>query len=106
MQAQTAAIADAILLGWKGVEGLDGKPLPVTPENKALLLTSVELRDWINLQATDVKNFQREARREDADDLKSGAKVAPGVGAAPQVFGATGGADGQDPAGAASGASA
>ncbi len=70
------AIADGILLDWRGVREGD-KALPCTRENKLKVLGIPEVQDWVWTQANEAANFRAEALAEDADALKSGDPVAP-----------------------------
>lgn len=69
------AIAEGILLDWRGVKEGD-KPLPCTRENKLLVLSIPEIQEWVWNQANEAANFRAEALAEDADTLKSGDPVA------------------------------
>lgn len=70
------AIADGILLDWRGVREGD-KPLPCTRENKLRVLAIPEIQEWLWTQANEAANFRAEALAEDAAALKSGDSVAP-----------------------------
>lgn len=83
-QAAREAMADAVLLDWKGVN--DGpNEVKCTRENKLALLEIEAFRDWLATEAQDVSNFQAEAMAEDAETLKSGRDVVGEVGAEPGV---------------------
>jgi len=53
--------AEAVIIGWKGVKGRDGKDMPFTKENVVKLLTDLpELFKDIQDQANTVANFRKE----------------------------------------------
>jgi hypothetical protein len=57
------AIAKHILLGWKGIDGPDGKPLPYSANAALKLLNTPELfhlYDWVRVQAEITANFRKE----------------------------------------------
>jgi hypothetical protein len=61
------AMADAILQDWKGNVKMNGKQLPVTRENKIILLSIPVFRNWVAEQMQEIENFQAEkAAEEDA----------------------------------------
>lgn len=61
------AMADAILQDWKGNVKMNGKQLPVTRENKIILLSIPTFRNWVAEQMQEIENFQAEkAAEEDA----------------------------------------
>lgn len=61
------AMADGILLDWKGNVKMKGKNLPVTRDNKIVLLSIPVFRTWIAEQMQEIENFQSEkAAEEDA----------------------------------------
>lgn len=74
------ALADAVVLDWKGVTD-QGKEVPCTRENKLALLDIEAFREWVSTEAQDVANFQAEALAEDAAAVKSGSPVVGEVGA-------------------------
>jgi len=83
------AIIDTILLDWKGLEN-NGQPFEYNAENAKLLLTqSKEIRDFVQVEAAVLENFQAtnhesqsaETEGESAhEELKSGSGMAPKVG--------------------------
>lgn len=61
------AMADSILQDWKGNVKMNGKNLPVTRENKIILLSIPTFRNWVAEQMQEIENFQAEkAAEEDA----------------------------------------
>lgn len=61
------AYAEAVIIGWSGVSGRDGKPLAFTKANVVGLLTDLpDLFADIKAQATRVSNFRRAAVEADA----------------------------------------
>lgn len=66
------ALAEHVLLEWRG-EVKDGNAdLAPTVENRRALLSIPQFREWVAEQALDVSNFQKEAQEEELSDLKSG----------------------------------
>lgn len=66
------AMADAVLLDWRG-EVKDGE-LALDPTNREHRMTLLSVRpfaEWVAEQSTALQNFQDEARRELETDLKS-----------------------------------
>jgi hypothetical protein len=61
------AVAKHILLGWKGIDGSDGKPLVYSAEAALKLLNTPELfhlYDWVRVQAEITANFRKELLEE------------------------------------------
>lgn len=67
------AMAETILLDWRGEVTMSGQKLEPTPENKLMLCNVRPFRDWLAGQANDFSNFQVEAEETETSDLKSGA---------------------------------
>lgn len=62
------AMADAILLDWRGNVTMKAKKLAPTRENKIVILSIPTMRNWITDQMNDIANFQQEeAKAEDAE---------------------------------------
>lgn len=62
------AIADGILLDWRGDVRFNGEPLPCTRENKIKLLSIHAFRAWVSEQMQEIENFQQaEEKAEDAE---------------------------------------
>ncbi len=70
-QIAAEAMAEAVLLDWRGVKNGE-EDFPCTPANKLTLLAIPEFRDWLATQCNDANNFKSEAIASDAADLKSG----------------------------------
>lgn len=70
------AMADAILLGWKGVTE-NGQDVPYSKERAVKLLTEIpDLRNWVSEQAGNLENFRKEIVAAQQGELKSEAPVA------------------------------
>lgn len=64
------AIAEGVLLDWKGVN-MGGKPLPFTRDNAILVLSRVkEVLDFVSNSASDLSNFRAKEIQEGIDSLK------------------------------------
>ncbi len=74
-QVTAAAMADAILIDFKGVTD-KGKALKNTLENRKKLMEIPAIRDFIGEQSTDLANFETGGEAEDTASLKSDAGVA------------------------------
>lgn len=74
------AMADGILLDWRGNVQWQGKELPYSRENSLLLLGIPPFREWVATQASDLSNFQTESEEAAKGALKSGSGVEPPVG--------------------------
>ena len=74
-QIITEALADAVLLDFRGVKDGDSDLAP-TRENRLAVLAIPSLREWIVEQASTIANFQAEATAEDAEALKSPSALA------------------------------
>lgn len=62
------AMADAILLDWRGEVKLKGVDMPCNRENKIKLLQIAAFRHWVAEQMQDIANFQAEEdKAEDAE---------------------------------------
>lgn len=60
------AIADGILLDWRGNVELNGEKLTCTRENKIKILSIHAFRAWVSEQMQEIENFQAaEAKAED-----------------------------------------
>jgi hypothetical protein len=64
------AMADTILIEWKGKVTLKGKQLAVTRENKVTLLSVPFFRNWVAEQMQDISNFRAAADAEEDADAK------------------------------------
>lgn len=61
------AVAQHILLGWKGIDDVDGNPLLYSAETALKLLNTPELfhlYDWVRVQAEITANFRKELLEE------------------------------------------
>lgn len=63
------AMADAILIDWRGNLTLKGKKLAPTRENKIVLLSIPAIRNWVADQMQDIANFRTE--QDAAEDAAS-----------------------------------
>lgn len=80
--ATIEAMADAVLLDWKGLTA-NGVEFPCTRENRVKLLKSSRvLREWVSAESSNLTNFQREAMAADAEAVKSGDPVGAESGGA------------------------
>lgn len=64
------ALAETVLLEWRGTVTDGGKQLVCNPENRLKLCQIRAFREWLATEASDLANFQAEAATEEIDTLK------------------------------------
>lgn len=71
------AMAEHILLDWRGEVKNGAVDLKPDIENRKLLLGSAVFREWVATEALDVANYIEGGEAEEVETLKSGDTVAP-----------------------------
>lgn len=64
------ALAETVLLEWRGEVKDAGKQLVCNAENKLKLCNIRAFREWLAAEASDLANFQTEAAAEEIETLK------------------------------------
>lgn len=69
------AMAEAVLLDWRGNVCVNEKPVTHTVETAIKFLSAKQFRDWVIEQSVTQANFELEKEAADVADMKSGDRV-------------------------------